>query len=59
MSETQLEKIYTALAECIGRVGTDKTPVLLATLALDLLSQQADAESALARIVQAEQLAKL
>lgn len=59
MSETQLERTYTALAECIGRVGEDRTPLLLATLALDLLSQQPDAEAALARISQAERLANL
>ncbi|OOG50452.1 hypothetical protein [Polaromonas sp. C04] len=57
MSETQLELTYTALAECIGRVGESKTSLLLATLALDLLSQQADAQTALAHILQAERLA--
>jgi hypothetical protein len=59
MNEAQLEQTYTALAECIGRVGEDKTPLLLATLALDLLSQQPDAQAALAHILQAEQLAKI
>ena len=57
MSETELEQTYTALAECIGRVGKNKTSLLLATLALDLLSQQADAGAALAHILQAERLA--
>ena len=57
MSENELEQTYTALAECIGRVGKNKTSLLLATLALDLLSQQADAETALAHILQAERLA--
>ena len=57
MNETQLELTYTALAECIARVGENKTPLLLATLALDLLSLQADADTALAHILQAERLA--
>ncbi|MDR3452422.1 MAG: hypothetical protein P4L96_06410 [Rhodoferax sp.] len=57
MSETDLELTYTELAECIGRIGENKTSLLLATLALDLLSQQADAKTALAHILQAERLA--
>lgn len=59
MSENELEQTYTALAECIGRVGENKTSLLLATLALDLLSQQADAQDALAHILQAERLANI
>jgi len=59
MNSAQIEVIYTALAECIARVGETKTPLLLATLALDLLSEQPDAGAALARISQAERLAKL
>jgi hypothetical protein len=59
MNSIQIELTYTALAECIARVGESKTPLLLATLALDLLSQQADAEAALQHILQAERLAQL
>jgi len=59
MSENELEQTYTTLAECIGRVGENKTSLLLATLALDLLSQQADAQDALAHIVQAERLTNI
>jgi hypothetical protein len=59
MNSTQLEVIYTELAECIARVGEKKTSLLLATLALDLLIEQPDAAAALARITQAERLAKL
>jgi hypothetical protein len=59
MNDTQIELIYTELAECIGRVGETKACLLLATLALDLLSQQPDAEAALMRILQAERLANL
>ena len=59
MNSAQIEVIYTALAECIARIGETKTPLLLATLALDLLSEQPDAEAALARISQAERLARL
>ena len=41
------------------RVGETKTSKLLATLALDLLSQQPDADAALKHILQAERLAKI
>lgn len=57
MNHAQIELIYTALAECIARVGESKTSLLLATLALDLLSQQPDADAALTHILQAERLA--
>jgi hypothetical protein len=57
MNSIQIELTYTALAECIARVGESKTPLLLATLALDLLSQQPDADAALQHILQAERLA--
>ncbi len=56
MNANQIEIIYTALAQCIARVGESKTPLLLATLALDLLSRQADTEAALEHILQAERL---
>ena len=59
MNNAQIELTYTALAECIARVGRPKTSLLLATLALDLLSQQPDAEAALAHILQAERLTAL
>jgi hypothetical protein len=59
MNSMQIEMTYTALAECMARIGESKTPVFLATLALDLLSRQPDAEAALAHILQAERLAQL
>jgi hypothetical protein len=59
MNNAQIELTYTALAECIARVGETKTSLLLATLALDLLSQQPDADTALRHISQAERLAKI
>jgi hypothetical protein len=55
MSNAELELTYTALAECIARVG-ERTSLLLATLALDLLHHQPDADAALARILQAGRL---
>ena len=57
MNDDEIEFTYTALAECIARVGEAKTPLLLATLSLNLLHQQADAGAALAHILQAERLA--
>ncbi len=59
MNDTQIELTYTALAESMGRIGKAKTPLLLATLALDLLSQLPDADAALERIAAAEQLARV
>ena len=57
MNDSEIEIIYTALAECIARVGEARTSLLLATLALDLLTLQPDADAALAHILQAERLA--
>lgn len=57
MDSAQIEMTYTALAESMARVGEAKTKLFLATLALDLLSQQPDADAALAHIAQAERLA--
>jgi hypothetical protein len=57
MNDSEIELTYTALAECMARVGEAKTSLLLATLALDLLSLQPDADAALAHILQAERLA--
>lgn len=59
MNNAEIERIYTALAECIGRAGEAGTSRLLAVLALDLLSRQPNAEAALERILKAERLAKL
>lgn len=59
MNDVQIELIYTALAESIERVGEAKTHLLLATLALDLLSQQPDDGAALAYILRAERLANV
>ncbi len=57
MNDSEIELTYTALAECMARVGEGKTSLLLAILALDLLSLQPDADAALAHILQAERLA--
>jgi hypothetical protein len=58
MNSTELELTYTELAECIARVGEAKASLLLATLALDLLSRLPDADAARTPILQAERLAK-
>lgn len=52
-----LDQAYTALAEATARVGEAKTPLFLATLALALLSREADIAEALLLIAQAERLA--
>lgn len=52
-----LDQAYTALAEATARVGEANTPLFLATLALALLSREADVADALLLIAQAERLA--
>lgn len=59
MNNVDIEITYTALAQCIARVGEAKASLLLATLALDLLSRQPDADAALMHILQAERLANI
>ncbi len=59
LNSAQIDLVYTELSQCIARVGEAKTHLFLATLALDLLSRQADAASALEHISQAERLANI
>lgn len=56
MNSNELDLCYTALSEALGRVGTDKAALLLATLALGLLARQPDAQTVLPLIAQAERL---
>ena len=56
MTDMELDMVYTALAEALGRVGESKTPLLLSTLCLSLLSKQADAKVGLDLLAQAESL---
>ncbi|HEY4068359.1 MAG TPA: hypothetical protein VGM74_15770 [Burkholderiaceae bacterium] len=58
MSPDDLDRSYTALSEALGRVGSDKSALLLATLSLALLARAPDAEQVLALIAQAERLAQ-
>ena len=59
MNNADVDVVYTELAESVARVGEEKTHLFLATLALDLLSLQADAATALGHIAKAERLAKI
>jgi hypothetical protein len=54
MTDSELDTVYTALAEALGRVGEGKTPLMLSTLCLSLLAKQADTVVALDLIAQAE-----
>ena len=58
MSSDDLEIAYTALSEALGRVSTEQSGLLLATLSLALLARENDVEQALVLIAQAEQLAQ-
>jgi hypothetical protein len=56
MTDSELDTVYTALAEALGRVGEAKTPLMLSTLCLSLLAKQADTKTALELITQSESL---
>ncbi len=59
MNDADVDATYAALAQCIARVGEARSNLFLATLALDLLSEQPDAGTALVHILQAERLTKV
>lgn len=56
MTDSELDTVYTALAESLGRVGETKAPLLLATLCLSLLANEDDASKAMTLLAQAEGL---
>ncbi len=56
MTDMELDTVYTALAETLGRVGEANTPLFLSTLCLSLLAKQDDADMALNLMTQAEGL---
>ncbi|KQW36476.1 hypothetical protein [Rhizobacter sp. Root404] len=57
MTGDDLDRSYTALSEALGRVGEDRSALLLATLSLALLAREDDVQSVLDLIAQAERLA--
>ena len=56
MTESELDQIYTALAQATTHVGEAKTPLFLATLSLSLLAKGDDVAAAMQLIAQAERL---
>ncbi len=58
MRADELDALYGALAEAIGRIGPARTELLLATLALDLIAHHDDAARAAEAIARAERLAR-
>lgn len=58
MTPDDLDLCYTALSEAVGRVGPERTALLLATLGLALIAREPDADRVLAAIAQAERLAQ-
>jgi hypothetical protein len=56
MTDMELDAVYTALAETLGRVGEANAPLFLSTLCLSLLAQQENAAIALNLITQSEGL---
>lgn len=57
MTESELDQIYTALAQSTTHVGEAKAPLFLATLSLSLLAKGDDVAAAMQLIAQAERLA--
>lgn len=57
MRPDDLATLYTMLADAVARVGDERTPLLLATLALDLIASRDDVDAVAASIVRAERLA--
>ncbi len=56
MTPNELDRIYTALSEALGRVGESGAPLFLATLALDVLATHVPPADALAALARAERL---
>lgn len=59
MTATELDRLYTALSESLGRVGSERAPLFLATFTLDLMTMGVDADLAMAALGRAEQLSKV
>jgi hypothetical protein len=58
MNSDDLDRSYTELCEALGRVGEDRSALLLATLSLALLAREDDTQLVLNLISQAERLAR-
>jgi hypothetical protein len=54
MNDHDLDQSYTRLCETMARVGEEKTPLLLATLCLSLISRQSDVDEVQRLMAQAE-----
>ena len=58
MTPEDLDRVYTALSEAIGRVAPDRIELLLATLALSLAARESDADAVMRLLAQAEVLSR-
>lgn len=56
MKPADLDRLYTALCEALGRVGERRASLLLATLALDLMARADDSDDVRSAIARAERL---
>ena len=50
MSETELDRSYTALCQALGEVGPERSELLLAMVALGLMARQEHADEVLALV---------
>ncbi|MDB5857072.1 MAG: hypothetical protein JWQ76_761 [Ramlibacter sp.] len=53
MTDTDLDRSYTALAQALGEVGQERSELLLAMLCLNLLARAGSADAVLPLIAQA------
>lgn len=58
MTNDDLDRCYTELAQALDRVAPERRELFLATLALRLLAHEADAQAVLPLIAQAERLSE-
>lgn len=54
MTDTDLDRSYSALCEALARVGEDKAPLFLSMLSLSLISRLQQADDVLPLLAQAE-----
>ena len=55
MTDTELDRSYTALCQALGDVGPERSELLLAMVALGLMARAADAEEVLALLARARE----
>ena len=55
MSESELDRSYTALCQALGEVGPERSELLLAMVALGLIARAGDSEEVLRLVARARE----